>query len=156
MLFVDEFLSLVFLAIWIYGLVDVITTDGSLARNLPKGTWIFIVLFGFVIGAGAWIFFGRPAKAGYLPGDTTYRKPIRRPAAPDDNPDFLRTINSSAPPSSPSTPPATPSSSANRPTSPTGQDLHAWEADLARREQAWADELQRREDDLRRRQAGDE
>jgi hypothetical protein len=145
MLFVDEFLGMAFLAIWIYGLVDVITTDGALARNLPKGTWIFIVLFGFVIGAGAWIFFGRPAKAGYLPGDTTYRKPVRRPMAPDDNPDFLRNLNGD-PARSP----------AATPTDAAGRDLKAWEADLARREQAWADELQRREDDLKRRQAGED
>ncbi len=146
MLFMNGFVGMAFLAIWIYAIVDVITTDGGLTRNLPKGTWIFIVLFGSVVGAGAWIFFGRPERAGYLPGDTTYRKPIRRPMAPDDNPDFLRNLNA------PAARPARPSSGTE---AGTGRDLAAWEADLARRESEWAAELQRREDELKRRQAGD-
>jgi len=145
MLFMDEFFGMALTAIWIYGIIDAITTDGSLVRNLPKGTWVFIVLFGFAVGAGAWIFFGRPAKAGYLPGDTSYRKPIRRSMAPDDNPDFLRTIKS--------TPTEAPPTGASNAAS--GRDLKSWEADLNRREQEWEAELARREDDLKRRQGDD-
>jgi hypothetical protein len=132
----------VMMGVWIYALLDVITTDSSLARNLSKGTWVFIVLIGSVLGAILWFVAGRPAKAGFKPGDTSYRKPISF-RAPDDDPDFLADI-ARAPrePAPRPTSPPTPGRGLDGPP-PTAAELEAWEADLRRRE----DELRRGEGD---------
>ena len=69
------FVPLVLLALWVYCILDVIATDDSLARNLPKGMWLLIVIFLPDIGSLAWLLLGRPLYAGWRPGDTN-----RRPA----------------------------------------------------------------------------
>lgn len=150
MVLVMRFVWMIGAAVWIYSLVDVITTTNGLTRHLPKATWVFIVLFGSVIGAGAWLAFGRPEKAGYLPGDTNYRKPINFGRGPDDNPEFLRNLGT-RPPAEPEPPPtetaATGAAGAGHPAAGGGRtadELAAWDADL-----------QRREDELRRRESGE-
>ncbi|MFJ5698552.1 PLD nuclease N-terminal domain-containing protein [Arthrobacter sp. NPDC093139] len=74
------------LAIYVYGLVDVIRTDASLTRGFSKTTWILIVVLLPIVGAALWFLIGRPR----------YEAPIRRayahPTAPDDDPDFLRNL----------------------------------------------------------------
>jgi len=56
-------IGLVFLVLWIWALVDVIRTPDDRQRNLPKPAWFFIVLLFSVLGAMAWIVFGRPRGA---------------------------------------------------------------------------------------------
>ena len=46
--------------VWVYCLYDVITTDDSLVRNLPKIAWFVIVLVLFDLGSILWLCFGRP------------------------------------------------------------------------------------------------
>jgi hypothetical protein len=74
------------LAIYVYGLVDVIRTDATLTRGFSKTTWIIIVVFLPIVGAALWFLIGRPR----------YEAPVRRayahPTAPDDDPDFLRNL----------------------------------------------------------------
>jgi hypothetical protein len=74
------------LAIYVYGLVDVIRTDATLTRGFSKPTWIIIVVFLPLIGAALWFLIGRPR----------YEAPVRQnyphPRAPDDDPDFLRNL----------------------------------------------------------------
>lgn len=52
------------LLFWLWALFDVISTDSLLVRNLPKGTWLFVVLGLSIIGAMAWLALGRPEGAG--------------------------------------------------------------------------------------------
>jgi hypothetical protein len=59
MLFVDGAMGLVLFALWIFCLIDVITTDEVLCRNLPKGVWVLIVLVLFDVGAIVWLVAGR-------------------------------------------------------------------------------------------------
>ena len=59
MLFVDGAMGLVLFALWIFCLIDVITTDEVLCRNLPKGMWVLIVLVLFDVGAIVWLVAGR-------------------------------------------------------------------------------------------------
>jgi hypothetical protein len=59
-LFFDGAAGVVFLVLWLYCLLDVITTDSASVRNLPKLTWVFIVIILFEIGAIAWLIAGRP------------------------------------------------------------------------------------------------
>lgn len=77
--------------LWIYAVLDVIATDESLVRNLPKMVWLLLVLFVPTIGAVAWLGLGRPLYAGWRPGDTTSRgRPQPRYRGPEDDPDFNR------------------------------------------------------------------
>ena len=50
--------------VWVYCLYDVITTDDSLIRNLPKIAWFVIVLVLFDLGSILWLCFGRPRMHG--------------------------------------------------------------------------------------------
>lgn len=114
-------LLLMLLGLWIYTFVDCLNSPEDEVRNLPKPVWLLIILlFGaLVIGPLAWLATGRPRPG--LPG---YAAPPIQPAdwiAPDDNPEFLRSLSERI--------------------RPGEEDLKAWEADLRRREE----ELRRRE-----------
>ena len=67
MLYMDGALSLVVLALWIFCLIDVITTDESVCRNLSKTVWVLLVLFLPAIGSIAWLVAGRPQGPVDLP-----------------------------------------------------------------------------------------
>lgn len=49
--------------LWIWAVLDVIATDSILVRNLPKGTWLFVVILVPTVGAVAWLVLGRPEGA---------------------------------------------------------------------------------------------
>jgi hypothetical protein len=92
-------------ALWIYCLFDVIMTDESRIRNLPKATWIFVVLITSLVGAVAWLVAGRPqAPQRSLPykgnpgaAFPEYERPGRFvPANPDDDAEFLRKVRERA------------------------------------------------------------
>lgn len=80
-------LAVVILAIYVYGLVDVIRTDKHLTRGFSKTTWIIMVALLPLIGAALWFLIGRP-RASATP------RPVypQHPTAPDDDPDFLRNL----------------------------------------------------------------
>jgi hypothetical protein len=59
-LFADGVLGIALTLFWVYTVLEVITSDASRVRNLPKLTWVFIVILLFDIGALAWWVAGRP------------------------------------------------------------------------------------------------
>ncbi|HEY8827295.1 MAG TPA: PLD nuclease N-terminal domain-containing protein [Jatrophihabitantaceae bacterium] len=93
MLFFDGALGLAFLALWIFCIIDVITTPDDKCRNLPKIAWLLIVIMLMDIGSIAWLFAGR-----------TWNGEPRRPLAParlgatnpDDDEEFLASLRSRA------------------------------------------------------------
>jgi hypothetical protein len=103
-LFADGTLALVLLVLWVYCVIDVITTDESRMRNLPKLTWLLIVLILPDIGSVLWLIGGRPqGPARSLPykGNTgipaEYDRPGRTPAQnPDDDVEFLHSLRARA------------------------------------------------------------
>jgi Phospholipase_D-nuclease N-terminal len=103
-LYFDGLAGLVVLGLWIFCVIDVITTDESLVRNLPKMAWVFIVLFLFDIGAIVWLVAGRPQTwQRSLPykGNTgvppEYDRPGRATAFnPDDDAAFLMQLKARA------------------------------------------------------------
>ncbi|WP_406400342.1 PLD nuclease N-terminal domain-containing protein [Streptomyces sp. NBC_00879] len=121
---------LLVLALWIYAFIDCLNTPEQEVKHLPKVVWVIIVLlFGEVlIGPIAWLAAGRDRKAtaGGSTPSAWHRNHRTEFVAPDDNPDFLKSLKDDAVPS---------------------QDvkdealLKDWEADLRRREE----ELKRRE-----------
>ncbi|MGI5349552.1 PLD nuclease N-terminal domain-containing protein [Streptomyces sp. CA-250714] len=96
---------LLVLALWIYAFIDCLNTPENEVRKLPKVVWVIIILlFGQVLlGPIAWFLVGRPRRnAPY----GAVRADERRWVAPDDNPDFLKSLGQSpAEPPSGSEPP---------------------------------------------------
>jgi hypothetical protein len=68
MLYGEGLVGLAFLALWVWAIFDVIATDSSLCRNLPKPLWLVLVLFLPDIGSIAWLLLGRPQYASFVPG----------------------------------------------------------------------------------------
>ena len=117
--------GLALLALWLYCIFDVISTEETLVRNLPKMVWLILVVILPAIGSISWLILGRPAKAGFAPGDGGYRRPESsfrrpRPIGPEDSPEFISEID-----------------------------------DRATRLRKWEEDLKRREDELRRREGED-
>ncbi|GAA4674977.1 PLD nuclease N-terminal domain-containing protein [Streptomyces youssoufiensis] len=126
---------LLILALWIYAFIDCLNTPENEVRKLPKVAWVIIVLlFGEVlIGPIAWLTVGRPRKAvggaggtgGGIAGAFGGRRGGGGWVAPDDNPEFLKSLrkdprpNDAAGPGSTSSPDAGPASD---PDSGSGSD----------------------------------
>jgi hypothetical protein len=109
MLYADGALGLVLLCVWVYALLDVLTSDEAAVRNLPKWGWFVVVLlFGeILVGPLLWFIAGRPAGAPGRPNGLPYKgnrgippeydRPGRAAAQnPDDDEAFLRQIRERA------------------------------------------------------------
>jgi hypothetical protein len=69
----------------VYSLVDTIFRPARLIRALPKWAWVLIVIFIPVLGGVLWFLIGRGRRSN---------APMNRMTAPDDDPEFLRGLNS--------------------------------------------------------------
>ncbi|SDT77379.1 PLD nuclease N-terminal domain-containing protein [Actinoplanes derwentensis] len=56
------------------------------ARNMPRFAWILVILLIPIAGPIAWFLTGRPVSPA--------QHQARRPASPDDDPEFLRSMDS--------------------------------------------------------------
>jgi len=117
-IFGDGIVALALLVLWIFCILDVISTEDVLCRNLPKYVWLLIVIILPDIGSIAWLLLGRPVGAGFRLGSQVgvYR-PQKRAIGPEDSPDFLESIER--------------------------KRLESWEQELRRREE----ELRRKKDE---------
>jgi hypothetical protein len=96
--------GLVVFAMWVFCLVDVVSSDEGAIRNLPKVWWLLIVLFFPFAGSVAWLVAGRPAgpprTSHYeraVPSYPEYDRPGRAAAtSPDDDEEFLRKVRERA------------------------------------------------------------
>ena len=84
------------LAFTIYCVVDVVRSNGSDVRGLPKPLWVVVVLLAPLAGGAAWLLAGRPRRTR-LPGTARLNPPRPHVRGPDDDPDFLRTIDRPSP-----------------------------------------------------------
>ncbi len=104
MIMADGALGLLLLGLWLFCIIDVITTPDGAQRNLPKVAWVIIVLLFFDIGSIAWLVAGRPWATGPAGPRTAvdarfpqYDRPGRHIAAnPDDDEAFLRQVKARA------------------------------------------------------------
>jgi phospholipase D-like protein len=112
-------LALLDLALLVVALIDCLSTEGQI-RALPRVAWVFIILLFPPAGPIVWFVAGRPARTPE-PADVLLSGG-QRVVAPDDDPDFLRQVDSQR-------------------RSEEEEMLRLWEADLRRRE----DELRDRE-----------
>ncbi|WP_422770999.1 PLD nuclease N-terminal domain-containing protein [Plantactinospora sp. WMMC1484] len=123
-------LAVIQLVLAVFALISCLSAEDDEIRALPRFAWVLIILFFPLVGSIAWFVAGRPQSAGRPTfgtrpaGGRPSVGPDRRvPVAPDDDPEFLRSLDSER----------------------SKQDrelLDRWERDLRRREE----ELRRRED----------
>ena len=96
--------GLITFAMWVFSLVDVISSDEGAIRHLPKVWWLMVVLFFPFAGSIAWLVAGRPAgpprRSAYeraMPHYPEYDRPGRAAAIrPDDDEDFLQKVRERA------------------------------------------------------------
>ncbi|MEV4659218.1 PLD nuclease N-terminal domain-containing protein [Micromonospora sp. NPDC049301] len=117
-------LFLVQIALAVCALISCLSAEEGQIRALPRIAWVLIILFFPLVGSIAWFVAGREPSSGARrtwPAGSGSAERSRRPVAPDDDPEFLRSMQDRA---------------------------QQQDQELFRR---WEEDLRRREDDLRRR-----
>ena len=120
------FLAAVQIVLVVLALISALSAER--VRTMPRVLWVLVILFVPLIGPAAYFLVGRPVTES--PGGRPRR--ARRPSAPDDDPDFLKTLDPSR--------------------SRRDRELfETWERDMKRQsdEAARADEAARRADEAR-------
>ncbi|GAB2721304.1 PLD nuclease N-terminal domain-containing protein [Streptomyces bullii] len=82
------------LALSIYAFIDCISTKDDDIRHMPKPLWAILVLLFPLVGSISWIIAGKkrsPAAEGWSGVRGGGRS--RQWVAPDDNPDFLKSLD---------------------------------------------------------------
>ncbi|MFI8102170.1 PLD nuclease N-terminal domain-containing protein [Streptomyces sp. NPDC086023] len=81
---------LLILALTIYTFIDCLNTPEDEVRHLPKVVWVIIILLFSIVGPVVWLVAGkkRVASGGFGAGGGRQRW-----VAPDDNPDFLKSLD---------------------------------------------------------------
>ncbi|MDP9442077.1 MAG: PLDc N-terminal domain-containing protein, partial [Actinomycetota bacterium] len=85
MLYGGGIFGLAIVVLWVWAVLDVISTDESLCRNLPKTMWLMVVIFLSGLGALAWLLLGRPENASFRPGAGTARPTAATPRGFEDS-----------------------------------------------------------------------
>ncbi|MBE1487636.1 PLD nuclease N-terminal domain-containing protein [Plantactinospora soyae] len=115
----------------VVALISCLSAESDEIRALPRFAWVLIILFIPLIGSVAWFVAGRPVPAthpaggGRPGGGAATGRDRQRPLAPDDDPEFLRSLDSER----------------------SKQDRELLER--------WEQDLRRREDELRHGDSGD-
>ncbi|PCG84058.1 hypothetical protein CIB93_21085 [Streptomyces sp. WZ.A104] len=90
---------LVPMALMIYAFIDCLNTPEEETKHLPKIAWVFIILLFWVVGSIGWIAAGkvRHGAAGVGAPSSWQRGRRTQWVAPDDNPDFLKSLKGDSP-----------------------------------------------------------
>ena len=84
------FLAAVQLVLFVLALISVLSVER--VRSAPRFVWVLLILLVPLLGPVAYFLWGRPAAA---PREgTPIRRSKGRPSSPDDDPDFLRSMDS--------------------------------------------------------------
>ncbi|MDQ7909806.1 PLD nuclease N-terminal domain-containing protein [Phytohabitans sp. ZYX-F-186] len=120
-------LFLVQIVLAVLALISCLSAEEDEIRALPRLVWVLIILFFPLVGSIAWFLAGRPARERTAGGGWRVGgHETRRPVAPDDDPEFLKSLDAGK----------------------SSQDRELFEQ--------WEQDLRRREDEMRRRETGDE
>jgi hypothetical protein len=120
------FLFVAHIALAATALIGCLSAEKGEVRALPRSLWVLIIVFLPVVGPVAWLLAGRPVGPdGRDPRSPSPRRRRPGPVAPDDNPDFLRSLG--------------------------GKEAER-DRELFQR---WEDDLRKREDEMRRKQSGE-
>jgi hypothetical protein len=69
-----QLLSFVLIGVWVYCLIDILTSRRADVRNIPKWAWFVIVVVLPPVGVVLWFLFGRPHHGR----DTTWAADVAR------------------------------------------------------------------------------
>ncbi|MEU8435832.1 PLD nuclease N-terminal domain-containing protein [Streptomyces sp. NPDC029216] len=86
---------LLILALTIYAFIDCLNTPEEEVKSLPKGVWVLIILLFSIVGPVVWLLAGKkrtPVGDGGGFGMGGGRARRTQWVAPDDNPEFLRSL----------------------------------------------------------------
>ena len=83
------FLAALQLVLLVLALIGSLSADR--VRNLPRALWVLVILLIPLVGPLAYFYFGRPVAAPREGGPVRRTSP--RPSSPDDDPDFLRSMD---------------------------------------------------------------
>ncbi|MDG4823430.1 PLD nuclease N-terminal domain-containing protein [Asanoa sp. WMMD1127] len=115
------------LVLAVAALISCLSADEGEIRALPRIAWVLIILFFPLVGGVAWFVAGRPeprrAAGQWRPGSGFPESERPRQKAPDDDPEFLKSLNQRR--------------------KEDAELFEQWEADLRRREE----ELRKEKDD---------
>lgn len=102
---VELLLGIVTFALWVFCLVESISTPDTRIRNLPKAVWVILILLFPLVGSIAWLVAGRPdntvarpsAYERAQPTFPEYDRPGRAAAVdPEKDEEFLRQVRERA------------------------------------------------------------
>ena len=104
MIRIELVVGLIGLCLWVYCLIEAISSDEGAIRNLPKMAWVLIVLFFPLAGSIIWLVAGRPVTAQRTsrferatPHYPEYDRPGRAAATnPEADDAFLRQVRERA------------------------------------------------------------
>jgi hypothetical protein len=89
-------LLLMAIGLTVYALLDIGRTPRTRTRTMPKLLW-FVTALVPLLGPGLWLLLGRPRpERAAAPAPSPFRPRRRAPAAPDDDPEFLRRLGDEA------------------------------------------------------------
>jgi hypothetical protein len=84
---------LISLALSVYALFSCIQTPDEDVPHLPKLVWIVLIVFVPFVGPIVWLLMLRTQLGGRRDRAVGPPKPTPRPVAPDDDPDFLKSLD---------------------------------------------------------------
>ena len=90
------FLAAIAVILVVLALISCLSAERSGIRTLPRFVWVVLILLVPLLGPIAWFLAGRPvgARTGTGPAQSgPTGRPRPRPAAPDDDPEFLKSID---------------------------------------------------------------
>ena len=85
------FLAAAQLALFVLALISCLSAER--VRTLPRFAWVLLILLIPLAGPIAYFVWGRPVSPP-VEGGTLVRRSARRPSSPDDDPEFLRGVDS--------------------------------------------------------------
>ncbi|HYN96448.1 MAG TPA: PLDc N-terminal domain-containing protein [Pilimelia sp.] len=78
------------IALMAVALISCLSVDADRVKGMPRYAWVIVIILVPVLGAVAWFTVGR--RRGGPGGGSAPGRPRPRPVAPDDDPDFLRSL----------------------------------------------------------------
>ena len=94
----EGLLGVLLLGFWLFCIIDVISSDETLCRNLPKLVWLFLVVVLPDVGGICWLALGRPQRSDRPSRSRPEipRRARRSPVGPEDSTVFLAEIEREA------------------------------------------------------------
>ena len=83
------FLAAVQLVLLVLALISCLSA--ARVRSMPRLVWVLVILLVPLLGPAAYFLLGRPVAPRSEGGQI--RRPAPRPSSPDDDPDFLRRVD---------------------------------------------------------------